>query len=171
MPARRYVLRSVEPDKVRKPLALRPPTLWPRQALSEKWWLCFSWSCFAQSWEINMRRDAFFQFNRLFPRCLALDPGIEPVPTRRQSGQSIPPRRIRHHKMRSIDHEHEPAHVLVNIATQRHKSGLVKNFRRNRPFLRTISAEIESFGRRIGEDAVIGVVEIREFDPCSDLDR
>src|SRR5262249_19673342 len=41
MPARRYVLRSVEPDKVRKPLALRPPTLCLRQVLSERCWFFF----------------------------------------------------------------------------------------------------------------------------------
>src|SRR5438270_11814783 len=59
----------------------------------------------------------------------------------------------------------------VNITTKCYQPSRVKNLRRNRLLVRTISPQIKSFRRRIGKNTVISVVEIREFDPCPGLDR
>ena len=55
--------------------------------------------------------------------------------------------------------------MLVNVAPQCDQARLIENFCRDRAFLRAITANIESLGRRVGKDVVISVVKVREFNP------
>ncbi len=73
------------------------------------------------------------------------------------------PVHICHHEIRSIQNQHQSAHVFVNVAPQRDQTRLIKNLYGNWTFLRAITAEIKSFGGRVGKDVVVSVVKIREF--------
>jgi hypothetical protein len=58
--------------------------------------------------------------------------------------------------------------MLVNIATQRHQPWHIEDLRRNRFFLRPITAQVETLGGRVGKNIVVGVLlEIRKFHLCA----
>src|SRR5215472_13779702 len=79
--------------------------------------------------------------------------------------------RVRHHEVRGVQHQDQSAHVLVYVAPQRHESRIIENDRRDRPFLRTITAKIKSLGWRIGKNIVIRVIEIWKLNPGSHFYR
>src|SRR6266446_7152242 len=61
--------------------------------------------------------------------------------------------------------------MLVNVASQRDQSRFIKNYRRDRPFFRTITAKVKSFGGGIRKNIVISVIQVWKFDSGSHLDR
>src|SRR5438132_7243684 len=118
-----------------------------------------------------MQCDAPFQVHALFPRRLAVDPRFERVVARGKSAQSKSPLLIRHDKIWSVEHENKAAHVLMNIATKYHQPRHGKNLRWDRPFLRTIAPEIESFRRGVRKNIVVGIIQIRELHSGTHLHR
>src|ERR1051325_2648967 len=74
-------------------------------------------------------------------------------------------------EIRRLEHENKPSHVFVNIAADGNEAGHVENLRGYRPFVRTVTPEIKTFCRREGEDIVIRIIEVREFDFRSHLNR
>ena len=99
------------------------------------------------SWKIDVHRRPVFQINWLLSRRLAVDPRLEQIVTGRKPAQSKPPVRIRGHKIWRLQNENETAHMLVNVAAQRHQPRRVKNLRRDRPLIRPIAPQIEPFRR------------------------
>src|SRR5262249_14094834 len=71
--------------------------------------------------------------------------------------------RICHRKIRSIQNQDQPAHMFVNVAAQRDQARFVENLCRDRTLLRTITAQVEALGGRVGKDVVISVVKIWKF--------
>src|SRR5262245_8471473 len=61
--------------------------------------------------------------------------------------------------------------MLVNVAAQSHQARLIKHHRRYRPFIRAITAEIQSLGGRIGENGVVLIIQIWKLYLCSHLYR
>src|SRR4030095_1003379 len=91
--------------------------------------------------------------------------------TCRKSAQPKVPVRSCHDEIRSVQNQDQPAHVFVNVAAQRNQTRFFEHLCRYGTFLRAITAEVESFDRRIGKDVVISVVEIRKFNSGSNSDR
>src|SRR5438132_12918728 len=58
----------------------------------------------------------------------------------------------------------------MNITMKCYQPGHIEELRRNRPLVRSISPQIKSLSGRVGKNAVIGVVEIWEFDSRPGLD-
>src|SRR2546422_5474541 len=61
--------------------------------------------------------------------------------------------------------------MLVNVASQREQSRFIKNYRRDRPFFRTITAKVKSFGGGIRKNIVISVIQVWKFDSGPHLYR
>src|SRR5207245_1989482 len=76
-----------------------------------------------------------------------------------------------HHKMGSIQNQDQSAHVFVNVAPKYHQARLIENLRRDRSLIRAITPKIKTFGRRVGKNIVISVIEIWEFNLGSDPHR
>ena len=79
--------------------------------------------------------------------------------------------RVAQHEMGGVEDEDDGAHVLVDVAAKRDHSGDVEDLRGHGPLVRAVAAEVEALRRRIGEDIVVGVVEIRKLHAGADLDR
>jgi len=116
-----------------------------------------------------MRCFTALQIQWLFSRCLTIDPGFEHIVTRRKAAETKSAVRIRNDKIRGVQNKNQSAHPLMDIAAQGHQSRYVKDFLWNRSFLRAIAANVETLCRRVRENAVIGVIKIREFDSGPDL--
>src|SRR5687768_2863155 len=71
--------------------------------------------------------------------------------------------------MRGRQHQDESAHMLVNIAPEGDQAWAVESLKGDRPFLWTIAAKIEPFGRRVRKDVVISVIQIGKFDTGANL--
>src|SRR5215471_18671264 len=61
--------------------------------------------------------------------------------------------------------------MLVNVASQRDQSLFIKDYRRDRPFFRTITPKVKSFGGGVRKNVVISIVQVWEFDSGSYLYR
>src|SRR6266436_1817862 len=61
--------------------------------------------------------------------------------------------------------------MFVNVAPKYDQARLIKNLRRDRSLILPITPKIKTFGRRIGKNVVISVIEIWEFNLGSDSHR
>ncbi len=73
-------------------------------------------------------------------------------------------------KIRRLQDENRAAHSLVDFAMDGDRSRFIENDGGGL-FVFPKTAEVESFGFRIGKDVVVGVVHIRKIDRCSDENR
>src|SRR5437667_1147311 len=73
--------------------------------------------------------------------------------------------------MGSIQNQDQSAHVFVNVAPKYDQARLIENLRRDRSLIRAITPKIKTFGRRVGKNIVISVIEIWELDFCPDMHR
>src|SRR5436190_8461261 len=74
-------------------------------------------------------------------------------------------------KVRRIEDEDQRAHMLVNVAAQGNQARRVEHDGWNRPFVRPVTSQVETLGWREGKDVVISIIEVREQDAGSGLDR
>ena len=83
--------------------------------------------------------------------------------------QTIVTGRICFLEVRRFQNQNRAAHAVVNLAMHGDHAGFIENNGR-RLFLLTVATKIESLRFRIGEDIVIGVVEIRKNHGPADVD-
>src|SRR5207249_3114829 len=117
----------------------------------------------ARSREVHVESRAARQLDGTIKRCLAAQPRLQRVMTRREAAKPESAFLITRHKIRRIEDEDQSTHVLVNVTTNRDQAGNVKDYGRNRSFIRAITSEIETLRGRERKNIVIRIIKVRKF--------